>query len=381
MKVLILSNSTLPRIGGMEIATHNLAEGLVECGQSVAIMTSTPQTCAYKKNYDIINYAQPRGFTRLKLEGYFAALKLIQVNSVLKPDIIHANLFYPSGYGAILAKKILKKPVVITSHGGDILSVPKINYGYRLDKNLASKIIKAVNHADGVIAISQKIYQEYVKLQNNEIPIEYIPNGINYSYISTIIEKNTKSYEQPRILLVGRNHPVKGYRELLSHLPRLLRKYNNLKVFIIGDNVTKLRDLIPDEFVNQVLLFESVSPIGIEIEGMNSEKLIELYKEATIFAMPSYSEGLPVSMIEAMSFGLPIVATRAAGRDLVEQNVNGLLVETGNFKAFVDTLEELLLDTDLQKRFVKASQAKGCEFNRKTIAQKHISFYERLIKG
>ena len=163
---------------------------------------------------------------------------------------------------------------------------------------------------------------------------------ISRSLTSGITMPGPRTYE---LVSVGRLVPAKGQRILLDAL-RILRDRNtHLHLTLIGDG-PELPAL--DQFVTQHHLEEHINFKG----ALNHASTLAHVRRADIFALPSFAEGIPVALMEAMSLGLPCVGTSIAGiPELIRSGVDGILVPPANALALADALESLTADSALRK--------------------------------
>jgi glycosyltransferase involved in cell wall biosynthesis len=106
------------------------------------------------------------------------------------------------------------------------------------------------------------------------------------------------------------------------------------------------------------------------------EKIPDYLDQADIFVLPSLSEGLPIVILEAMACGLPIVATRVGGiPDIIEEDVNGYLVESGDFQGLADKIIFLLENQPLKHRISKNNRIKVQEYDWKNVIKQLESIY------
>jgi glycosyltransferase involved in cell wall biosynthesis len=138
------------------------------------------------------------------------------------------------------------------------------------------------------------------------------------------------------ILNVGRAVPVKGQSLLIEALGELARRGIDARLTIVGDGpqAPELREL-----ARRLGVTDRVEFAG----AVGQDAILGFYERADVFATPSFAEGLPVVLMEAMATGLPVVATRIAGvPELVEEGVSGLLVTPGRVDELAAALERLI---------------------------------------
>ena len=177
------------------------------------------------------------------------------------------------------------------------------------------------------------------------------------------------------IAAVGRITNVKNHRFFVD-IAKLFYEKNkeaNVKFAIVGGG--ELKDEI-EEYKNSLGLSNKVCLLGWQ------DNMAEIYSGIDIFALTSKNEGTPVSMIEAMASGLPVVSTNVGGvSDLIEDGVSGYPISDFNKEEFVSKLEKLASDKDLRLALGKNGRIKVRNIFTKEILKANIeSLYERLLK-
>jgi glycosyltransferase involved in cell wall biosynthesis len=387
MRVLILTGSFLPVIGGAEISVHNLGEGLVSLGHNVLVCAAGAKgELSHRHSYELKRYRSPRGSWRTGLISWWLGAYLLKIAWQWQPDVVHVHFAYPTGYAAVKFKRLLRLPVIMTCHGGDINNNPETGYGYRLDAKLDRKVRFAVRHADYQIAIGSRNLEVLVELGVERGHIEVIPNCINCRLLAQSDPRARKKLGIPEnrqvILTVGRNHHVKGFANLIRAMSLVKEHHPGAMCLIVGRDVLELAPLVKDlGLAEYVSLFPQANPVGIDI--LNNEvhpvnKVINYYHAADIYVMSSFMESLPVSIMEAMASGLPVVATLTDGiEDLVKDGENGFLVPVGNVEALAASLIKLLDDAQLIDKFGRVAQEKALSYDQDAIGRKYGELYEK----
>ena len=166
--------------------------------------------------------------------------------------------------------------------------------------------------------------------------LRVLENAVPLAYYQQEGAKYSKSMV-PTILFAGLLTENKGIMDLLSIVPQLVEKDPTIKVLLAGSgDFKRIR-----AFMRSSGIEESVQLLG----WVDPEQLTILYHQSHLFVLPSYYEGLPMVMLEAMACGLPIVSTRVGGiPELIQEGENGILIEPGDRKALVEALSALLAD-------------------------------------
>jgi UDP-glucose:(heptosyl)LPS alpha-1,3-glucosyltransferase len=205
-----------------------------------------------------------------------------------------------------------------------------------------------------IIATSEGIKKEIMKFYNiPEEKIRVIPNGINVNFftpdkkLKQIIKKKYGYSDDEFILLfIGRNLRRKGLEYLIKSLPLIKKK--NFRLLVCGGVDDYHKNLVQKLGQSRRVTF-----VG-EVEKY---KIKEHYLMSDIFVFPTFYEGFPFVMLEASASGLPIIATKANGtEDLIENEVNGLLLENRDPKKIADAINMLISNEKLMDEMGKKAR-------------------------
>jgi glycosyltransferase involved in cell wall biosynthesis len=257
-------------------------------------------------------------------------------------DIVHVHWALPhflfgraAAWGA---------PVVTTFYGAELSLAKSSLPGLRL------LLVWAARESDRSVAISCHTAMEVEALSG--IRPEVIPYGVGLSPKATEREREPLAISPPgdfAVLFVGRLVERKGVHVLLR-AAALLSGSVPLKVLIVGDG--------PERERLEKLAGELGLEGNVDFKGrISTEELESCYRSAQVFVLPAVvdrrgdTEGLGVVLLEAMSYGIPVVASRTGGiTDIVEDGANGLLVEPADAAALAAALERLARDPALASR-------------------------------
>jgi glycosyltransferase involved in cell wall biosynthesis len=177
----------------------------------------------------------------------------------------------------------------------------------------------------------------------------------------------------PTILYIGRLVPEKGQAVLLEAVARLREEGREVQVKLAGEG--ELRAHL-EELCREAGIEDRVSFLG----AVSQERIRDLYAEADVFCLPSFAEGVPVVLMEAMAMGLPVVTTRIAGiPELVEDGSGGVVVAPGRVDELAGRIAALLDDPEKRSALGAAGREKVlAEFDAEaSAAQLHDLFTER----
>lgn len=175
-------------------------------------------------------------------------------------------------------------------------------------------------------------------------------NGVDTEFF-----RNTKTLDEKEVIrdkfkidkkdfvitFVGRIVKDKGINELIEAFVNLSKKYNNLKLLLVGDYEEHLN---PIKNENKILIdsLDSIITVGFQNDIRDFLSITDL------FVLPSYREGLPNSLIEAGSFGIPLLATNINGcNEIIDDCITGILVEKKSAKKLEEAIDKLLEDKEL----------------------------------
>jgi colanic acid/amylovoran biosynthesis glycosyltransferase len=180
--------------------------------------------------------------------------------------------------------------------------------------------------------------------------------------------------ENPTILCVGRLVPEKGQAVLLEAVAHLIDVGYDLRVTFVGDGPARPE---LEAMVERLGLAGQVSFVG----AVGQEEIRELYSTASLFCLPSFAEGIPVALMEAMAMRCPVVSTRIAGiPELIENGDTGLLVSAGAVDELTQALRRLLDDETLSHGLGSRARAKVLsDFNIDTTVPGLVTLFRRAL--
>jgi glycosyltransferase involved in cell wall biosynthesis len=184
---------------------------------------------------------------------------------------------------------------------------------------------------------------------------------------------NGRPAPDPTILYVGRLVPEKGQAVLLEAVARMRDEGRDVRVKLAGEG--ELRPHL-EELCQEAGIDDRVTFLG----PVSQERIRDLYAEAAIFCLPSFAEGVPVVLMEAMAMGLPVVTTRIAGiPELVEDGVGGVVVAPGRADELAGRLAALLDDPERRSELGSGGRRKVlAEFDAEGSAARMHDLFTRL---
>ena len=372
MKIAMLGQKRIPsREGGVEIVVEELSTRMVKKRHDV--------TCYNRRGKHVMNKKQKKQklneYKGVKLKkvltidkkglaamtsSFFATIRIL----FSKYDVVHYHAEGPCAWMWIISF-FSKKRIVATIHG---LDWQRNKWG-----KFASKYIKygekqAVKHADEIIVLSKNV-QDYFKKEYNRKTI-FIPNGVNKPEIvkPNIIEKKYGLKRDSYILFLGRIVPEKGIHYLIE-------AYNNIKtdkkLVITGgasDTDSYYQELKEKAKGNNNIIFTGF------IEG---KELDELYSNAYIYVLPSDLEGMPLSLLEAMSYGNCCLTSDIDECSSVLET-KGVTFKKSNIKDLTKKLQLLCDNKDKVNKYKRESQEYILnKYNWDIVVDKTLDLYKK----
>lgn len=309
-------------------------------------------------------------------------------------EILQACQTYPPGYCGSILKKLTSIPLITRAGGADIQELPDINYGMRRNPIIEKKIIFALKTSDSIVAISNMIKQQVLKLGIFEEKVQVIPNGIDLNRFNTKIEANLREkYNIPLnnliILTVGRYHRVKDFENLIYALKAVDQEFKEFSCFIIGRGNNILLDLVKklDLTLKITIIDESTAPNkALNFNKIPSDQIISFYLQSDIYVSTSLLEGFQTTNLEALAAGLPLLLTDKSRKfgwtnAYLIQNKNGFLIPPSNTKELKDKLLLLLTDAKLRKSMGAESKKLSVNFSWNQIAKSYLKLYDTISKA
>jgi glycosyltransferase involved in cell wall biosynthesis len=221
-----------------------------------------------------------------------------------------------------------------------------------------------------ITVVATSVAQELQEYPTQNKKIIVVGNGINSNIFTPIEKKNKEKY----ILFTGRLSYRKGLFDLVECAKSICEKYPDISFVITGSGILsdKLRERIHELGIAKQFKF-----LGF----VTREELITLYQNATLYVLPSHYEGLPTVLLEAMSCGLPVVATAVSGNlDVITHQKNGILIPPKEPKKLAEAISLLLDDEQLRKNLgINARKTIEEHYTWGMISNNFIKYYTSLI--
>ncbi len=382
MRIMIVTDQYPPMVGGVPKVTHGLATDLAGRDHAVAVVApsyGTRDVHRIEDNVDIYRFASFEWPTYEELR--IAMLPILPFRRLLKrfdPDIIHIHSPVVLGNIAQIVAGNLRKPVIATNHylpinmSRALSSDPIIGKPFKTVSY--SYLVSFCNRCEYVTAPTMTALNLLYK-HGLRSPAQAISNGIDLQTYrpGAPDDELRRRFHLPasRPLILSANRLSQEKRtEVLVDAAAKLREEAHIVITGVGPTEANLRAQVAALGLN-----DRVSFLGF----ISDEDLLNLYRLASIFAIPSEADLQSLSTMEAMATGLPVVAADAyALPELVHHEVNGFLFERGNSDEMAAHLDTLLANPALRQSMGAKSLEMIALHDRALILDQWEALYRRL---
>ncbi len=393
LKICIFTETFYPVVGGGETQAWTLAEGLIANGFAVTVLTR--RSHASFRNIEqygkvTVYRLPPVGSEHFKKWGLLFTSLPALIKLRRQYDLIFVSGFRVLGISALLISKLFGKACVLKADSlgemsGDffVAGLAKLRLApssllFKTFLRLRNRILRWAN---AFVAISSEVKGELVTHGVNPGIIHDIPNGVDTSKFCPIsypkkqeLRQKLGLPEQSHIVtFTGRLVSYKGLPLLLQVWQEIQRKHNHVGLLLVGSGGLDIHNCEAQlkEYVKANDLQESIHFTGSVCN------VHEYLQASDIFVFPTESEAFGISLIEAMSCGLPVISTSVGGvKDILQHRQNGLIVEAGNFRHLYEALDMLITDTALSARLGEAAwQTVQDRYSTDRITQKYVQLF------
>ena len=366
MKILVLCYEYPPIGGGGGNVAKAVAEQLVARGHEVRVQTAALGWRSSRETLGGVEVFRTASLRRVPdtctvpemglyvLTSFRATLRHLRE---WKPDVIHAHFAVPTGLLAWAVHRLTGVPYVLTAHLGDVPGgVPEqTDKMFRRIAPLARRIWRDAAAATAVSSFVQGLAESAYGCE-----VQRIVNGID---LSDAPLEAAPPHQPRRLVFIGRLNPQKNPVFLIDALAQLRDAAWQLTFIGDGPLMGEVKAAIArHRLANRIALTGWLAPAQVHA----------CLADGDILCMPSVSEGLPIVGVEALKFGLAIVASDIPGlRDVIDDGVNGGLVPVGDLEAFAGKLRQLLENESALATMKRASWEKARRFDLSCVAHEY----------
>jgi len=298
---------------------------------------------------------------RLRRWGQIGCIiRLYRLFERVKIDVVQAHMFHTNLYVAIAARLAGVPVVLTTEHGKNLWKRPIHHF---LERRIISPLVSVR------IAVSRDIRN--IRAVSGDVPEDKLTVIRNCVEIPEKVERYPCG-NKVRIGTVGRLVPAKDYGTLIMAFKRLMEDGLNTDLIFVGDGPERSN---LESMVQELGITGNVTFSGFQA-NVNS-----FLSKVDVFVLSSIREGIPVAMLEAMAIGVPVVATKVGGiPEVIQDNVDGLLVDSRNSEMLADALKRVIEDSSLGNSIGEAGRKKvKCLFSCEAICKQYEELYTDLL--
>lgn len=276
-------------------------------------------------------------------------IKIVHIHTSQRKSFIRSNVF-------MTLTKFFKKKLVLHIHGGGFK-----DYYYE-DPEYVTKCLRK---CDVIIVLSNEWKQFLESIGFESVVVENI--------ITHPVKRTVPADGLVHILFLGLIRQLKGIYDLVEVIAEHKDEFRGKMILHVGGNgeTETLVKMIKDLGVEDIVKFEG---------WVAHDKKVELMNLCKVYALPSYVEGLPLSILEAMSYNMAIISTRVGGiPSVVEDKKNGFLFEPGDKDAIYSSVKKLVFDENLLSTMGRDNSQLVGDYYPENVASKLSEIYKSLL--
>ncbi|MEA2063959.1 MAG: N-acetyl-alpha-D-glucosaminyl L-malate synthase BshA [Gemmatimonadota bacterium] len=367
-----------PTYGGSGVLATELGKQLARCGHEIHFIT-------YALPYRLKDFCPDIYFHEVRVSTYplfeyqpytlALAVKMHEVINEYGLDLLHLHYAIPHAASAWIARQMLEDenhPVrlITTLHGTDITLVGQ-------EESFKSITRFSIQHSDGVTAVSDSLRRQTLEIFRLDRPIEVIPN-----FVDTGVFRRREDYDCCRsrlaaagekiIMHISNMRPVKRLTDVVKIFARVVEKVR-CRLVLVGDG--------PDRASAHNLAREL--GLGDRCVFLGAQEPVDsLLNLADLYLQPSETESFGLGILEALSIGVPVVATRCGGpEEVVVHGVNGYLSGVGDVDQMAADAVRLLTDKELYRSFSASARQRAIDqFEIGKITRRYEDFYRSVLE-
>jgi glycosyltransferase involved in cell wall biosynthesis len=369
MRVLHVTDTFLPKIGGAEIAIDQLVRAMGELGTECTVLAQHNRGVSGEVStpYPLRRFRNPQSS---RWAGWWIDRHIARMERELGAfDVLIGHHAFPPGYACVKHSRRTGRPAIIYPRGGDIYEVSR----FRKKAGAWRKLSWALANSSAVVCASEameELVRQIIGVSAADGRLTRIPNGVNVEELRNDASPSRFATDPrlkgPFVLGLGRTIRRKGFHLLIEAFGRI--EASQWKLVIAGEG----RDLEPLR-AQASSLGERVIFTGL-VQDADKRWLLQ---NCRFMAAPSLEESFGNVALEAMACGRPVIASRASGfAEIVRDGENGLLVDVGSAPALADAMKKYI-GRDLSaagEAALRTAQA----FSWRSIAGRYLELIERV---
>lgn len=360
-----------PTVGGSGILATRLGVELAKTGHDVHFIT-------YERPYAIRGYDIPNlkvhlvsvvEYPLFKYPPYTIALasEMARVTKRENLDLINVHYALPHSTAAHLAREMTSKPYITTLHGSDVTILGS-------DPSYEPANTMSIEASDAITTVSKYMAEEAKNTLRIEKEIHVIPNFVNHEEFQPAPCQIIDSPKPRGITLihVSNFRPVKRVDDLVYCMCIITKNDPNAQLILVGDGPERPR---VERLIDRLDLRKNVTMTGYRSD------VAQIMNCADVFLLSSETENAPLTILEAMSCGLPVIATNVGGiPEQVQDGVNGFLVSLKNPEMIAESVLKLANDDRLLSKMGETARKTVLErYTKDRVLEQYIEVFNSVI--
>ena len=385
----------LPGKGSVSSIIYYMAKYLAEKGNAITILERDHGILPKEEEINGIRYVRirakklpaapykliknPIGLAKLLRDGFDVAAKTSRFLKENEFDVVHVHFPFASTI-LINMNRGLRERIIYTAHIGEEKKRFALDSSAPLALRFFSPDLYLMKRVRKSVVLNEPLKEKLIEKGIEEGKLEVIPNGVNvddFNLSKEEIERVKEKYglNETTVMFSGTVTPRKGV-EYLVRAAEILKENNVLFLIVGNTNLDR-------EYADKVMEYAKQRNLKVRFTGfVPYEDLKALYSTCDIFVLPSFGEGDPIALKEALASGKPLVGTKVGGIPAqIKDGWNGFLVDPGNEKQLAEKIRYLIDNPEERERMGENSRKLAREeFDWKKIAEKYLEIYEEVVR-
>lgn len=366
--------------GGVESSVAFLSNMLCQKYDVTIVCTyKLPNTPAVKINDNVkIEYLTEN--LEPNKEQFLRAVKEKKITKILKEGFFAVKILFLKKYKMVKKIKQLDSKIIISTRYNfskwlgkygkkETIKIAQEHNHHNNNKKYIRQVVKSLKNIDYFMPVSQELTDFYSEhINNKKTKCIYIPHGLEY------YPEQTADLKNKNIISVGRLVSVKGFLELIDIFKDIILKAPDWTLNIVGAG----------EQYNE--LNKKIIDLGLEknvflLGNKNRDELNNIFSESSIYVMTSYTEAFGLVLIEAESFGIPLIAFDSAqgAKEIIKDNNNGFIISNRNRQEMINKILTLINNEELRNAMGQAGRKLSEKYREDNIFNEWSSFLESII--
>lgn len=362
-----------PTVGGSGILATRLGVELSKRGHEIHFITyERPVAIQGMEHENVsIHLVYVAEYPLFKYLPYTISLSsmIFSISEQHSLDMIHVHYAIPHSTAALLARMMTGVPYVVTLHGSDVTILGG-------DPSFSPVNTFSVENADGITAVSKYLAEEARDRLGIKQDISVIPNFVDSDAFSPVSPDATQRPEDGQTVIthISNFRPVKRVQDLVMAMDTVVKEAEDTRLILVGDGPERQR---VELLVDKLDLRRNVLLTGFRRD------VVDFLRCSDVLVLCSEIESAPLTLLEGMSSGLPVIATEVGGiPEIVADGKNGFLVPPESPRELAEKILKLNADKKLRLRMGEEARRTVLErFTTEKVVPRYEEIYRRVVSG